>query len=363
MASNKNQHFVPRCYLKAFADEPSHAAINLFNIDRMLFIGQAPLKHQCSGNYFYGKDILLEKALQSTEGAYARTLAEVVKPGYRLANEHRSLFRRFWLLQHMRTEAASVRAIEMTAAMGGAAGVPSQEFRMNVREAVQTSMRAFVERRDSIDDLKICLLRNRTAVPFVTSDDPAVLTNRWYLESPRTKGRSFGLYSSGVLVLLPLNPEILCLGFDGDVYSVPHENGWVAVKREADVHALNQHQFFNCRANIYVKDAANADLVREAYAAAEPLRPKARYKLNYAILDGRNGEYSRYRVVEKANAPKHTNAIVHVQAVPAVPSTWPWQLKWRSNGVVYTNDTGVGYLRQAWRSRSGGPAFRKERSH
>jgi hypothetical protein len=86
MASNKNQHFVPRCYLKPFAIEPSRAAINLLNIDRLRFIEGAPIKHQCSGNYFHGKDIQLELALQATEGAYAQALAGIIKPGYHLSD-------------------------------------------------------------------------------------------------------------------------------------------------------------------------------------------------------------------------------------------------------------------------------------
>jgi hypothetical protein len=51
-------------------------------------------------------------------------------------------------------------------------------------------MRIFAEEMDIIDDLKLCLIRNRTSIPFVTSDDPAVMTNRWYLADYRNLGRS-----------------------------------------------------------------------------------------------------------------------------------------------------------------------------
>ena len=363
MASNKNQHFVPRCYLKPFSVGPSFATINLLNIDRLRFIESAPIKHQCSGNYFYGQDPQLEKALQTTEGAYANVLGEIIQPGYQLSDNHRSLLRRFWLLQRMRTEAASTRAIELITTMGHAAGVPPEEFRMNIREAVQDSMRLFATEMYSVDDLKICLLRNRTALPFVTSDDPAVLTNRWQLESPRTKGKSFGLQSAGALLLLPLTPQILCLGYDGDVYSIPHEKGWVEVKRESDVFALNQHQFFNCLANIFVQDPAHRELIRDAFMASAPLRSKVRHRLNYAVLEAHDGDSSIYRVVEQSNAPEHQQALLHVQTIHAHPSAWPKQVQWRTNGSVYSNGTGVGYVRRGWLDRVGGPPFAKERSH
>jgi hypothetical protein len=53
-------------------------AIHLFNIDRSLFVAKAPVKNQCSRDYFYGEDELLEQALQATEGAYARGLSEIL---------------------------------------------------------------------------------------------------------------------------------------------------------------------------------------------------------------------------------------------------------------------------------------------
>ncbi|WP_394365145.1 DUF4238 domain-containing protein [Paraburkholderia kirstenboschensis] len=66
--SNKNQHFVPRCYLKAFTRDEGNATIKIFNIDRRKFIPTAPVKNQCSGSYFYGDDPKLEEAIQSCEG-------------------------------------------------------------------------------------------------------------------------------------------------------------------------------------------------------------------------------------------------------------------------------------------------------
>lgn len=64
MASNKNQHFVPRCYLRPFTLDGNGLSINIFNIDRSRAIKNAPVKNQCSGDYFYGKDQKLERALQ-----------------------------------------------------------------------------------------------------------------------------------------------------------------------------------------------------------------------------------------------------------------------------------------------------------
>ena len=210
MASNKNQHFVPRCYLRPFSVNCDKKEINLYNIDRKKFIEGAPLKHQCSKNYFYGKDLNLEKALQFTEGAYSSVIRDVLKPGYHLTDDHRQFFRTFWLLQHLRTEAASRRSVEMSEGIKEFMGEEAHKFRMSIRDAVLQAMHIFVEEMHIVDDLKICLLKNRGSIPFYTSDDPAVLTNWWYLEDRRTVGTSFGLNSAGDILLLPLSPKVLC---------------------------------------------------------------------------------------------------------------------------------------------------------
>ena len=123
MATNKNQHFVPRCHLRPFSKAGEGAAINLYNIDRKRFIQDAPVKNQCSRDYFYGKDQVLEKAIQSVEGTYAQTLSNILQAGFHVTDETREVLRVFWLMQHMRTEAAAKRAAAWSVAMANRAGI------------------------------------------------------------------------------------------------------------------------------------------------------------------------------------------------------------------------------------------------
>jgi len=346
MATNKNQHFVPRCYLRPFSINSKNIEINLYNIDRKRLIQGAAVKHQCSKNYFYGDDLKLEKALQKTEGKYASVLRDVLSPNYYLSNEHRDFFRFFWLLQFLRTESAAKRAVELTEDMTSIIGDDAKSFSMNIKEAVQHAMHAFVQEMHILDDLKVVLFKNRTSTPFYSSDTPAVLTNRWYLEDSRAIGSSFGLKAAGNIFLIPLSPKVLCLGYDGSVYSVPHRRGWVDIKNDSDIHSLNQHQFLNCSANIFTHNSKYAQLIHSNYLAIESNRPNKRHKIHYAILDEESGESKRYRVVNRNEAGEHAEAIIHSQIINAKPSMWPRQIKWRKKGVVFTNDTATGYVRQ-----------------
>lgn len=362
MATNKNQHFVPRCYLRPFTLNSDNVVINLFNIDRLRIVEKAPVKHQCSGSYFYGEDLRLERALQLIEGGYAAALKRILQPGYRLIDQHRDLLRRFWLLQYLRTEAASKRAVQMTEEMREGLGQDAVNFKFEIRDAVQVAMHAFAQSMGALDDLKVCLIRNRTDVPFVTSDDPAVLTNRWYLEDSRTRDDSFGVGAAGAIAVLPLSPKVLCLAYDGDVYHVPHEGGWSEVRHESDVEALNQHQLLNCRANIFFHNSESAGLVAQAFEKIRNLRPIARHRITYAIEDGEFNGHTRYLVVNREAAIQAGRALLHMQTVHARPSVWPRQIIWRSKGGVYTNGTGIGYVREGYFKMNDRHGFRRERS-
>lgn len=368
MATNKNQHFVPRCYLRAFTVGGNNTAINLFNVDRELFVKGAPVKSQCSKNYFYGEDLLLEQALQMTEGVYATVLRELTKPGYSLTEDHRLTLLRFWLLQHLRTEAASRRGVIMSEAMHEVIEASSStverefDFRLGIQDAVLMAMSAFAENISLIDHLKVCLVKNRSGTPFVTSDDPAVLSNRWHLTDRRPRGAAFGMGSAGALVILPLTPELLCLGYDSGVYSVRHARHWVELRRDSDAQAFNKHQVINCYANLYVKDAGDERVAREAHADAAALRRDEKFRINYAVLHYEDDHRKSYRVVDPREAGEHREAIIHHEAIQPDPGVWPSVIRWKRRGTVYTDGSGLGFIRRARAEEEGVIRFRRERA-
>jgi hypothetical protein len=360
MASNKNQHFVPRCYLRPFTEQSANKAINVFNIDLLRFIALAPVKNQCSGDYFYGHDLVMEKTLQLLEADYAKALTRVLIRSQQPSGEDRSTLLRFWLLQHLRTEAASLRSVEMAASITEGLELPSEEFVLGIKKAVQIAMEAFFSSKTEMDDLKICLIRNRSNIPFVTSDDPAILTNRWYFSNRGRHHSSFGMQSSGALIMLPLSPEVLCLGYDGDVYSVPREGTWVDARSDRDIAAFNEHQFLNCRANIFLREKNHATIVEDAFIKVAARRLGTRHQLNYAVKDFSNNDVTRYRSVSRDEAIKHESGMVHTQGLNAEPSSWPSQIRPRKKGAVYTNGSGIGYVRLSWTKRQSVRPFVKE---
>ena len=74
--SKKDQHFVPRLYLRLFAtDRDSYRQhISLHLIPRNHTIHGASIKHQCQRKWFYGKDERIEDWLGYLENRVASTL-------------------------------------------------------------------------------------------------------------------------------------------------------------------------------------------------------------------------------------------------------------------------------------------------
>lgn len=345
MATNKNQHFVPRCHLRPFTLETEGLAISLINLDRKKLIPNAPVKNQCSKDYFYGTDKNLENAIQLIESGYGRALNDLVRSSRRLSEANKTVFRTFWLFQHLRTEAAATRAVQLAESTRNLAGLPPGEFSLGIKEAVQIACRAFVDAMHEIDDLKFCVIKNTSDVPFITSDNPAVLTNKWRLDHDRSPGHSFGMGSAGMLAILPLTPKLLFLGYDGDVYSIANECGVVEIKNRRDAIALNRHQFLQCVANVYVHDVAFAKDLINHYSDVESARPKERHVIHYAQIDRTVGNLTRYVVIPPVERDKTKEAIMHSQVIHPYPEMWPSQIRIRSNGSVYSNGTGMGYVR------------------
>ena len=171
--------------------------------------------------------------------------------------------------------------------------------------------------------------------------------NRWYSQNPRAKGLSGGTGSAGVLFVLPLTPNLLCLVYDGGVYSVPNARGWVTASKISDIDAFNEHQFLGCLANIYFADWAMLAAVDGLLERVISLRPTVRHETVVAVLEHEDEWGEKYRVVRREELIRKGKAIIHVRTIRPKPSRWPSIIRWRSNPKIYSNGSGTGFLRRS----------------
>jgi len=358
---NKNQHFVPKCYMKPFTSGGAGKAISLLNIDQERFIDNAPVKSQCSSDYFYGTDDKLEQAIQHIERSYAAAVKEILQDGYELTDLHATILKTFWLLQTSRTEAAAKEAEEQMQALSKDLELPP-EYGLKIKEAVQLRMKIFAENTRCVNDLKVCLLKNKSNKTFITSDNPAVMTNQWHLSKPKSSVMGFGLQSAGVIAILPLSPYVCMLAYDSDIHKIESKNGWFKVKKDRDVEAINQFQFLECDKNIYFSSSECKDSMMSSLQKFSSARPPCKYEFNYAYLESQTETHKIYKASPLQEAKSHETMFVHSKRVSPKPLFWPSFIKKKALARVYTNDTGAGYVRFHWIPNHNIHEYREEKA-
>ena len=123
----------------------------------------------------------METGLQPVEGAYALLVSRLLRDPRYISDAEKLFLKRFWLLQHMRTEASCGRVLAMTSGVQNIVGDVGTLPTISQRDAVQIAMRTLPIGLHAIGDIKkVTLVWNKSSESFVTSDDPAVLVNRWH---------------------------------------------------------------------------------------------------------------------------------------------------------------------------------------
>lgn len=256
----KKQHYVPQLLLRHFAYGGSER-INVFRITSDKLLRNQSVREQAHQNHFYGEQAI-EKWLGSVETAAAPVIAGAVDrealPVWG-SEGHGSLLA-FAFLQSTRTPYAAGEVTTGGQLLSRRFGFPgAAEGEVN---APVLAMTATANSLHFVADLCCKLLCNRTQVPFVLSDHPAVRYNQ-FLE-PRYSAGTTGLAARGFQLFLPLSPRHALVYFDQDVYKVGGRKPTslrVDVTDAKDAAALNLLQAVSAEHCLYFDDEiAEADI-------------------------------------------------------------------------------------------------------
>jgi hypothetical protein len=263
----KNNHFVPRSYLKRFCPGKGKQ-IALYNIAADLIVPRAPIKSQCSRDYFYTKNPVFEDAFGDIEGDQRTLLDEILRTerAPSLATMEHARLMSGILFQRGRTVAAAEQTDEL-ASLFGKALLQKQfekdgrndllsylpQVKLSVNNAVMDSIFEHLPMAPLIGDMVCSLFLNRTPEDFLTSDHPVILFNSL---PPQHTHPAVGFASRGLIVLYPISPRALLFLSDREVYKVHgNDNGAVQVCNPRDVVEMNLGQFGNAFENIYFNNA------------------------------------------------------------------------------------------------------------
>jgi Protein of unknown function (DUF4238) len=343
MADHKNQHFVPRCVLKPFTLNNEDKAINLYTLRADRLIQNAPVKHQSARDYLYGEDGVIEAGLAQLEGQYSSALDQV-REGWD-SEDDRSTLRFFAYLQLRRTEMAIQRIEASDAELFQQIFGHEEPERPSQRYYMVQSLKACFDTKESIEDLQVRVVENRTDVEFVICDDPAIYTNKYAAEKVRRE--MFGVISSGLILGMPISPKLAVLCYDGLVYEpVSLENGRLILTSTEDVEALNELQYLRAAGSIYFSRWDSRDYVRAQFMANKDRRIEKFAVFEHLIFVKSTQDGDIFRVGTAEEAKTARRSIVHSYFKYPTPSCWISELPFRKAITTYTNGSEAGHVRK-----------------
>ncbi|WP_309623298.1 DUF4238 domain-containing protein [Novosphingobium sp.] len=363
MGINKNQHFVPKVYLRPFGNA-SQKAINLYNFGLDFCVEGASIKNQCSRNYFYGNDPKFEDFIQYFEGRYGELITRL-RRGLIGKNDISALFN-FFVLQHLRTPHMLSQRLDVFDAFRNTVigGRPLHETRadaqipFDMQREMQEQIYIAAKASNLLHDLRPVLLINRTNIPFITSDNPACVTNRLYTQ--RFRDETSGLIQSGAAIVLPISPDMAFLAYDEDVFHSVGSQIYLEVQNERDIDRLNELQAQVATESLYFSDRKHKLYVEQLARRCVDMRRESWAFIWTGIKIGEDDVYEQYRTAIQDDAESTETRITSVSMYNPAPSSWPTFLKFKMRPKGHTTGSAIGYVRAKHAKDQWGRNFRQE---
>lgn len=272
----KRQHFVPQCLLRNFGEPPEHR-FSIYDEARDSFRADVKPSQEFFQNFFYDRGNEIERLLdKEVEAPAAPALACLARGEVPQDLASREAVARFLTVQLGRTPAARRTTKKWIQQSMRALVTPLLEANgWDAAEAEKLSFEYDDERAWTalglshdfyswplILDLEWRVLENKTDAPFLLSDHPVAMYNRYLWDSHDPRATS--LTASGAQILLPVSHSRTLFLFDSNVYLVPgQEASALAIRTEDDVRLLNDIQLRQREWLVLVPSGTKESAVRE----------------------------------------------------------------------------------------------------
>jgi hypothetical protein len=266
MKESKEQHYVPKFYLKFFATDDNKKEIAFYNLVNKKFFTHAPIKSQAKVKTLYGDDGVMENWLSGIEATTARILQGSIEreelPD--IHSEASLSMLHYILIQHSRTLQRAQELNDQMSQMASRinAKIPSPQVFRNTPIALSEVVEIANDTLPLLAYLSFVLIKNETTVPFITSDVPVVLYNHLMEEK---KSPTFGdaWAFKGLQVFFPLSPKLTIHWYDPSVYKIGGKKfrEFIRLTRYEDLFSLNSLQYTNCHEQLFFdRDFKEAEL-------------------------------------------------------------------------------------------------------
>lgn len=300
-----NEHFVPKCYLKAWTKEGTDQ-IQVYDKIRDSFRPSGIDKVACEHSFYDTHPIKLlsrDKLIQlkeegkvvnpdadrqviervystEVETLYKQYLVSLIKTAqtstpweidncFFIRSKEKEEIAQLLTIQDMRTRSIRRRIEESSQCMAQALndmGFPkteSEKYRLSKQEVKDVHLRSLMD-EDTLEHVALSfynltwiLLINKTGVKFYTSDNPIVRIP--HISHPFHSG--VGLRSKGVEVFFPISPDCGLSMFDGDYFGITRLDCRMILCDESDVRQYNRMQTIYAEETVFSIDG-NWDTVK-----------------------------------------------------------------------------------------------------
>ncbi|MBN4046997.1 DUF4238 domain-containing protein [bacterium AH-315-P13] len=295
----KNQHYIPKFYLRNFSFENNQKQLGIFNLKSSFFFQKSKLKTQGSKNFFYGHDGKIEDSLSEIEGVLSNLIRNIIDTSrlpQKNSIEHLELLSFIGLtdlrnptrIENIKNSRESVKKhlLELDPKVDINKFIPEIPHNYAVELAL-SNLKGVI---DNISDLDFKLIVNKTDTPFISSDFPIVKYNQ-FLERKKWQHSKVGYGTIGLQIIFPINPNLGIIFFDPKIYKVGFKkNRYIEIKKKEDINSLNILQIVNCIETLYFNEKITENYIRNLVNKASKFKKanQTRSELSHILKEGEN---------------------------------------------------------------------------
>ncbi|MDR5586107.1 DUF4238 domain-containing protein [Clostridium aquiflavi] len=253
MSTVKNQHYVPKFYLRNFSNNNKN--IGMFRYKDKSYIPNASIKSVAYSKFLYGEDGELEHLLSKFESQWAEIMRKIIKLNFESLIELDILkLYDFILISKSRTKKVADETnfvlnylkelIPEEGIHNSSCNMDRVDFEESMKIPNLIPITASLENNKYMFDLDAIILENKTNYDFITSDSPVIFYNQLYIW--RNYKINYGLVASGLQIFIPLSPKKVLCFYDSEVYKCLNEsNGVINLISKKQITEINKLTVYN----------------------------------------------------------------------------------------------------------------------
>lgn len=284
MVEKNNHHFVPQFYLKKFSNNNKSVGMYLFRDNKYIVHGS--IKDNAYRKHLYGEDTEIEDALATYEGKWQSIISNIIQTkSINMSEEDYYLLLSFILVSEARTAMVADHNNKEINVLADIAC----KMKHNKNNPIDIEyeipnlvpMQIAIEATPILLDLDAVLIINESNRGFITSDNPVVRYNQFFIH--RNYFLNHGLGHMGIQIFLPLNPEICLCIYDSVMYSNVTDSV-IKIKSGSQINELNKLFLQNAYETIFFNNS-----MKESFIKSLAKYRTNKDKTDVPVLGGKNG--------------------------------------------------------------------------